>query len=661
MEKKHLINVDEVNRKHLIMGTAGHVDHGKTTLIKALTGYDCDTHKQEKERGITINLGFSHLDLPNGNSVGIVDVPGHADFIKTMVAGACGLDFVLLIIAADESIMPQTSEHLEIMKLLGIQHGIIVLTKIDLVDAELLELAEEEVREFVENSFLKDAPILPVSSTNGTGLDELINTIMQTVNDIPERKSEGLFRMYVDRVFSQEGFGTIMNGSVISGSISKNDPVFLLPGNKEMRIRRLEHHGQEVENVKAGDRASFNLVGFKQKDFKRGLVLANREIKPTKLIDVNLNLFQKDVTLELWSQVIFLLGTNRVMCRLHLLDRDDLNSGESCLAQIYLPNEIITQFGDKFIIRNSSGDLTLGGGHIVDPYPLHHRRRREAQVEIVKKLSSGDLPELVAAEVRKTTLPITQAEIAKKLDVEPNELIEIIFQQLPGDIVFFQDGSNILLLTKKNATSHQNKILSNLQEFHKNNPLSQKGRTFKELLGIFGSQQNEETKTILRIILGKLENEAKIRKVESTYVHASHQVQVDSQAEKQIEQIENFILKSGYSATDVEEILADFPTEMNEKQLLQFLKFLLDSGKIIFIQKKYLHAEVIEKAQEMVIDFIEKNVEGITVAQFRDMIAGNRSSALLILDFMDNSGITLRKGNNRFLTRKFKEKAEYKQ
>ncbi|MDO9578614.1 MAG: SelB C-terminal domain-containing protein, partial [Candidatus Cloacimonadales bacterium] len=205
---------------------------------------------------------------------------------------------------------------------------------------------------------------------------------------------------------------------------------------------------------------------------------------------------------------------------------------------------------------------------------------------------------------------------------------------------------------------YQNKILSNLQEFHKNNPFSQKGRTFKELLGIFGSQQNEEAKTVLRIILAKLENEGKLRKADNTFVHASHQVQVDSQAEKQIEQIENFILKSGYSSTDLAELSAEFSPELNEKRLQQFLKFLLDSDKIIFIQKKYLHAGVIEKAKEMVIDFIEKNGEGITVAQFRDMIAGNRSSALLILDLMDNSGITLRKGNNRFLTKKFKDKLD---
>jgi len=213
--------------------------------------------------------------------------------------------------------------------------------------------------------------------------------------------------MYIDRIFTQKGFGTIVNGSIISGTITKNELVFLLPNEKELRIRRLEHHGKEVNQVSAGDRASFNLVGFKQKEFKHGMVLSNKKIKSTQLIDIKLNIYENDVTLELWNQVIFLLGTNRIMARIHLLDRDHLKSGENCLAQVYLPHPIITQYNDKFIIRNSSGNLTLGGGYVVDPYPLHHRRRRETQIEIVKKIASGELEEMVAAEVRKSALPLS--------------------------------------------------------------------------------------------------------------------------------------------------------------------------------------------------------------------------------------------------------------
>ena len=645
-----------MENKHLIMGTAGHVDHGKTTLIKALTGFDCDTHKQEKERGITINLGFSHLDLPNSNSVGIVDVPGHADFIKTMVAGACGIDFVLLIISADEGIMLQTNEHLQIMKTLNIKYGIIVLTKIDLVDAELLELAVEEVSEFVLDSFLEEAPIIQVSSTNKQGIPQLLTAISATIEKIPERKKEGLFRMYIDRVFTQEGFGTIMNGSVISGSITKNDPVYLLPGNKELRIRRLEHHSKEVDSVKAGDRASFNLVGFKQKDLKKGMLLSNKLLKPTKLIDVNVQIFQKDIALSLWSQVIFLLGTNRLMCRMHLLDKDTLQSGESCLAQIYLPQEIITHLGDKFIIRNSSGNLTLGGGHVVDSYPLHHRRRRSSHVEWLQKISDGELHELVAAEVRKTKLPISHTQIATKLDIEPDELIDIIFQQLPGDLVFFQKAENILLMMKKMAIATQNRILTNLQEYHKKNPLKNSGRSFKELMGIFGNEQNDATKSVLKLMLEELVEEGKLKTVGLTWVLATHQVKLDNATTKFIEEVDSFMHSLGNASADLDEIFqAVSSTNVSEKRLLQILIYMIENKTIFFIQKRYLHADFFEKSKRMVIEHIKNNSDGITVAQFRDMIVGNRTNAMLVLDLMDNYGITLRKGNSRFLTKKFLE------
>ncbi|MCF7794294.1 MAG: selenocysteine-specific translation elongation factor [Candidatus Cloacimonetes bacterium] len=645
-----------MKNKHLIMGTAGHVDHGKTTLIKALTGFDCDTHKQEKERGITINLGFSHLDLPNGNSVGIVDVPGHADFIKTMVAGACGIDFVLLIVAADESVMPQTAEHLQIMQLLGINKGIIVLTKIDMVEPDLAELAVEDVRDFVQRSFLKDAPIIPVSSTTNEGIEKLINEISNLVENIPSRDASGVFRMYVDRVFTQEGFGTIMNGSVISGAINRNNPIYLLPGEKELRIRRLEHHGKEVEAVSAGDRASFNVVGFKQKDFRRGMLLSNQIIKPSKMIDVRLQLFQNEVGLELWSQVIFLLGTNRLMCRMHLLDQDYLNAGETGLAQIYLPTEIVCQIGDKFIIRNSSGNLTLGGGSVVDPYPLHHRRRRESQVEIVKKLSTGELNEIVAAEVRKKNLPISYNEIAEKLHLQPDDLIDVIFNELPGDIMFFQEKDNILLLLKKIATATQNKILSNLLEYHKKNPLKENGRTFKELMGIFGNNQNDETKLLLKLMLEILTSEGKIRERNNTWIHSSHQVKLDEETKKQIQEVDDYLKSIGNASADFNEIDEHLSSQISDKKLQQILAFLQEEQKIHFIQMRYMHDDFLQKARQVVIDFLKQNDEGIAVAQFRDMIGSNRANAILVLDWLDNAGITLRKGNFRFLTKKFLEK-----
>jgi len=639
------------------MGTAGHVDHGKTTLIKALTGYDCDTHKQEKERGITINLGFSHIDLRNGNSVGIVDVPGHADFIKTMVAGACGIDFVLLVISADEGIMPQTKEHLEIMETLGITKGIIVLNKIDLVDEELLELATEEVMDFIQDSFLKDAPIIQVSSQTKQGIEKLINEISTLTDSIPQRKTEGLFRMYIDRIFTQEGFGTIVNGSIISGTIQKNEPVFLLPNEKELRIRRLEHHGDEVSQVSAGDRASFNLVGFKQKEFKHGMVLSNKKIKPTKLIDIKLKIYQNDVTLGLWNQVIFLLGTNRVMVRIHLLDRDHLRSGESCLAQVYLPYPIITQYNDKFVIRNSSGNLTLGGGYVVDPYPLHHRRRRETQVDIVKKIASGELEEMVAAEVRKSAMPISQKTIAEYLDVNPDELIEVIFQKLPGDIVFYQSDEETILLQKKMNTKYQNKILTGLMDFHAKNPLKNSGRTFKELMGIFGEDQTQETKITLTQILHNLEEKVKLKREGNSWMLASHEVKLDDNLKAMIEQIDELIISKGNNAVDPLDV-NDFAYDagISKKQIMQIVSYLIDNGSIYLLQQKYLHSDLVNKAKKILLEQLAKVTEGIKVSQFRDLLNTNRGTAMILLEFFDSENITLRKGNFRVLTKKFKGK-----
>ena len=643
-----------MNFKHLIMGTAGHVDHGKTALIKALTGFDCDTHKQEKQRGITINLGFTHLDLPEGNSIGIVDVPGHSDFIKTMVSGASGIDFVLLVISGDESIMPQTREHLAIMQVLGIKYGLIALTKNDLIDEELSDLAELEIHDFVKDTFLENAPIIKVSSQTNLGISELIQSISEIVKIIPDKNSFGTFRMYIDRIFIQPGFGVIVNGSVISGSIQKENLLYLLPIKKEVRVRRIEHHGKEVEQVKAGDRASLNLVGFKKKDFKRGMILTNKLIKATSLIDANFQLFQNDVSLGLWSQVLFLMGTVRLMARIHLLDKNILKRGESGLIQIYLPQSIIAQIDDSFILRNSSGTVTLGGGKVIDPYPLHHRRRRKEQIENVEKLAKGELNELVAVEVRKSLMPITDEEIAEKLNIPKDDLIPVIFQDLPKDIVFFQKKDKILLMEKKKATALKNKILTQLIEFHKKNPLLEQGKTFNELTGIFGKQKKEIIKLTLELILQDLEENLKVKKVNKTWIIAAHKVELNERFQAQIEAVEKKVLLSEKRVTDFQELASQTVNEnISIQYLKQILARLISKQKIYYIQMKYIHSDFINESRQQLISYLNKNPQGITVSHFRDLMKINRANALILLGFFDTEGITIRKGDVRVLTKKF--------
>ncbi len=642
--------------KHLIMGTAGHVDHGKTSLIRAMTGFDCDTHLQEKQRGITINLGFTNLKLPSENSVGIVDVPGHADFINTMVSGACGIDFVLLIIAADEGIMPQTREHLQIMELLGIKKGIIVLNKTDLVDEELLELAEEEINDFVQGTFLTTAPVISVSSLTNKGISDLISEIDQLVDQIPSRSTDGFFRMYIDRIFTVEGFGAIVNGSVLSGKISTNTPLYLLPGERQVRIRRIERHGAETDNVQAGDRAALNLVGFKQKEFSRGQLLTEIKIKPTNLIDVKIRLFPGDRKLGIWNQLLFLMGTVKQMVRLHLLDQDELSGGREGLAQIYLPRPIMPIIGDKFILRISSGDHTLGGGEVVDPYPLHHRRRREQQIEIVRKLSSGDMAEIIAAEVRKSVLPVSLNQIAIMLNQKVDTLTESVYQKLSGDIAFYQGEKQIILLMKKQKTVLKNKVLNSIRLFHQQNPLGDEGRSLQELLGVFGEERNDISRETLTLLLEEMETDFQIRKAGKTWVLYNHSVQQDGEFNRKVQAVLKYLLDCGYNVPLMTGIIeATEGYGVSEKELKLILQQLARQEEIINYQNCFLHIQIVNQAKARLINFLKKHEEGISLGEYRDLLNTNRKMASLLLEYFDKKLITVRHDNVRHFTPQYKK------
>ncbi|MFH1653077.1 MAG: selenocysteine-specific translation elongation factor [Pseudomonadota bacterium] len=383
--------------KHIILGTAGHVDHGKTALVKALTGFDCDTHPEEKKRGITINLGFTHLTLGD-DKVGIIDVPGHKDFIHNMVAGASGIDFGLLVVAANEGVMPQTREHIEIMDALSIKSGIVVLTKCDLADDEMISIAKNDIKKLTDETFLKNAPIIQVSSTSGFGIDELKSTISEIIKSIPERPQGGDFRMFIDRAFYVQGFGAVFNGSVLSGRLESNQEIFVIPGDrKSHRIRRIERDRTQVDEVVAGDRASINIPGFKLDGFRRGQLISNRALETTQMVDAKIKLFRSSKALSLWSNVTFHLGTFESMAKVHLIDRNRLKGDERAIAQIHLPTPCAIAKGDKFIMRNSSGDMTIGAGEIIDSNPLHHRRRTKALIERINRVARGEAVESVVS------------------------------------------------------------------------------------------------------------------------------------------------------------------------------------------------------------------------------------------------------------------------
>jgi selenocysteine-specific elongation factor len=381
--------------KQIILGTAGHIDHGKTSLIKALTGIDTDRLKEEKRRGITIELGFAHLELPSGQVLGIVDVPGHEKFVKNMVAGATGIDLVALIIAADEGVMPQTTEHLEICQLLNIQHGLVVLTKIDMVEPEWLELVREDVTDFLSDTFLAPAPLIEVSSLTGEGLKEMVQVIDTLVQEIPERDAGNFFRLPIDRVFTMKGFGTVVTGTSISGRIQTGDEVTIYPQGISSRIRGIQVHNREADQVRAGLRTAINLQGVEKAQIQRGHVLAAKDsLRSTYMLDVLLELIPSAPRkLKNRARVRFHTGTSEIISTVILLDRDELEQGENCFAQIRLDQPTALLQHDRYILRSYSPVRAMGGGEILNALPLKKKRFSEAALSELKLLNTGDLQE----------------------------------------------------------------------------------------------------------------------------------------------------------------------------------------------------------------------------------------------------------------------------
>ena len=480
--------------KHLILGTAGHVDHGKTALVKALTGIDCDTHQEEKRRGITINLGFAHLPLPSGDTVGIIDVPGHRDFIHTMVGGASGIDIALLVVAADSGIMPQTREHLRIMEALGIKAGIIALTRIDLATPEMVECAREELQEFTSGTFLEKSPVVKVSSVTGSGIDKLKEAIAKVAAQVGDRPAREVFRMYIDRIFSVSGFGTVVTGSVLGGTLTAGASAWLMPTGRELRVRRIERYGQEVDKVVAGDRASLNLAGLSREEFERGMLISDRPLRITTLLDAKLRLFEAARPLERWSQALFLQGTYEAQARVHLLDCDHLSPLDEALVQIHLAHPGVAQFNDRFVLRSTSSDATIGGGAVLDATPLHHRRRPGNLVAGLQQLAGGSPAALIAAEVRKYPAGVLEPTLAGQLNLAPAEIRETA-GLLPADIRSFpglKTGTPYHYIHKDAYDAIVKGLHAILARHHKDHPLSEEGKTAEEFFGMLGLEHSAD-------------------------------------------------------------------------------------------------------------------------------------------------------------------------
>jgi selenocysteine-specific elongation factor len=639
--------------KHLIMGTAGHVDHGKTSLVKALTNIDCDTHKEEKARGITINLGFSYLDLPNGDSIGIVDVPGHKDFINTMVGGACGIDFVLLVIAADTGIMPQTVEHINIISALGITRGVVALNKIDLVDDELAEMAREEIAGYLEKTSLKGAPIVDVSSLTGAGKDNLVQAIQTVSQLVPPKELGSLFRMYIDRIFSVKGFGSVVTGSVLSGTITTGQDVLLLPGhNLILRVRSIERHSKPVNSVEVGDRAAINLIGLKNEDFSKGMIIANKALPETSMIDAVVSLFHSSEALPLWSNITLISGTFESQARLHLINTDSLMPGEQAIVQIHLNKPAILLGKDKFIMRNTSADLTLGGGYIIDPLPLHHKKRTPKLIDYLTSLTesllnNNSLTELVGIEIKKELRPFTPAEVADRLNLSIEEFLSQVDYSKGKFIAHSTSESFVLIDTGHNKT-FVNRVFAILTDYHTKNPVLPNGMDALEIIGKLGIAKFKSGRFYLDLLLEQMISEGLIEKKRDTYIVKGHQPKINQQTKAEIDWLENEILKCEMEKpvlSEIEERAVENKIQKNKLKL--YLSYLAGEGNIKFYQNDFLHTTIIERIKPNILKKLAERDAGMDIPEFKELVGGTKRFRALLTDILEaDKLISLKKGTD---------------
>jgi len=625
-----------------ILGTAGHIDHGKTTLIKTLTGIDTDRLKEEKERGITIELGFSFIKTPDNEIIGIVDVPGHERFIKNMVAGVCGIDVVMLIIAADEGIMPQTIEHVEICNLLGIKKGLIVVTKIDLIDEEIKELLQEEIEEFKKHNFLKDAPTFFVSSKTGEGLDKLRDCLYTLPKLTNEKIISGYFILPIDRVFTLKGFGTIVTGTTMSGEIKVGDEIKILPDNISGKIRNLQVHGSHVEKVFAGHRTAINIQGVSKSEIKRGDVLTIPDyFKPSMLVDATLYyLSSNKKPLRNRIQVKYHSGTNAVPAKIIILDKKELLPGEDALAQIIFDREIFNIHGDKFIIRSFDDKKTLGGGTVLDGSPEKKKRFKDDFINYLKILKTGDLVNKLFIIIDKYgRYGIDLDMLISKLNIKK----EILLKELKKLELLIIDKKKNFFINKNNFNKLKDEGVRIIDEFHKSHN-KQHGIVLEELRHRI---YPDLTFNLFEIILESLKKDRKI-KIENGIVSLfEFSIKLNTKDEEKRESIYKIIKSGGIAPPFFNQILKEI--KVSEKELNDFINILILDKKIVKIKQDFfLDIDVYSDIKEKLVKFLKENKE-ISLQDFKKIVNVSRKYMIPILEHFDSIRLTIRKGDKRVL------------
>ncbi|WP_157729617.1 selenocysteine-specific translation elongation factor [Tumebacillus algifaecis] len=624
-----------MNDQFLILGTAGHIDHGKTTLVKALTGKDTDVHKEEKERGITIDIGFAPVNLPDGRRVGVIDVPGHERFVRNMLAGAGGIDLILLVIDVQDGIMPQTLEHLHILEMLHVQKGIIVLTKIDRVEDEWLLMVEEEVRSGLAGTFLAAAPLIPVSATTGVGIESLRQEIGRLAAEVVPREVTAPLRLPVDRVFSVAGFGTVVTGTVYAGQVQVGDTVEILPQRLPVRVRHIQVHGESADSARAGQRAALNLHGVERSDLERGMVIAQSGLyQATNRVDARLHLLD-DAPRALTNRmrIRFYIGASEAMGRVSILDGDQLSPGEDSLVQIDLESPIVCASGDRFIIRTFSPMLTIGGGTIIDPHPAReHRRRRDYVLEELEQREKGGPDQLILQALQDDPGAGTRAladAVHATEDVVQDWLAPLLQTGQVTEVAGGYVGTEAML---RLFDEIEEKIRAHFAKgkYHITVPkaqvLSQLGKKVKPKLfdALLMTTAGQERFVLQRDKLAI-----------NGYV-----VPFTLREKEVLGKIEELFLRGGYQPPSFEEVLKE--SKALEQTLVGLYHYLRETGMLVELEDGvHFWASTLAEAKALIRERYAK-VGPFGVAEFRDWAGTSRKLAVAVLEYFDQQKFTKR-------------------
>jgi selenocysteine-specific elongation factor len=632
--------------KQIILGTAGHIDHGKTSLIKAISGTDTDRLKEEKERGITIELGFAALDLPSGQHLGIVDVPGHEKFVKNMVAGATGIDIVVMVIAADEGVMPQTREHMEICTLLGVEYGLVAVTKIDMVDEEWLELALEDIRDFVKGTFLEDAPIAAVSSTTQKGIPGFIKILDQLAAKIPDRPPSDLFRLPIDRVFTMKGFGTVITGTLISGQVRVGDSIMIYPSQITSKVRGIQVHNQSADIAKAGMRTAINFQGLEKEAIRRGEVLSKPgNLVASYMVDVSLHyLASNKKPLKNRTRVRFHTGTSEVLGILILLDREELSPDETTVVQLRLDSPVALVKDDRFVIRSYSPVYTIGGGKVLNPIPLKYKRFKLEAVEGLKALDHQTPDAIVAFHVAAAGYHGVSFSHLKMMTNLPDKHLDKTLQNLLSQKKLIQvEKENRIYIHHNGFETLKDNIRHQLGDYHQAHPLKA-GMSKEELKTKFPPLL---TSRLFNLTLNQMIKEEDIAQEENTIRLTSHAVSLGGKQADVKDKILKTYLEAGLQPPYFKELVKSL--DSGAKHAKEVLMHLVAEGTIVKVKEDlYFHDEAIKGLKLKLKAFLEAQGE-ITTPQFKEMTGVSRKFVIPLAEYFDSTHVTLRVGDVRKL------------